>query len=126
MSKLDLSKCWVDYIDLNFGQSLYVCRSRERCCPVGLVWGIPHYPQHRPGKPGTYGAFEVYGSFIPYGLRRQGVRSFINREILKTFKAISSSGASEDGKKFMESAGYKKDDLFGWIIKRPVKRLKRK
>src|ERR1700681_3375402 len=92
--KIKLERAWVTWAGIGHGIMIYALFQPDYPCPLGLVWGIGWGGS---GKK-KYGTFEVFGSFIAQFARRSGVRSRINEEILKTYIAVMSGAASDDGK----------------------------
>lgn len=117
--KIDLSKCFVDWYEIDFAQRVYVCRNRDYPHPIGMVWGQKHYTT-------GYTHFAVDGSYVPEWARRQGVRRLINETILKEFKAVTSPGGTKEGAAFMKASGYRRDPLHGWVLNRTKGRANRK
>lgn len=119
--KIDLAKCYVEPYDIDYGMTVYVARSRQVSSPVGLVWGLRTSPDRRSYGDDGIPTFEVCGSYVPEWARRQGVRTLINKWIHKHFETIRTQSASEFGRKFLRAAGYKRDPLGGYFLKRPAR-----
>src|SRR5688572_20981126 len=110
---IDITKCYVDGpYEIDYAQELFICRSRDYPCPLGMVWGQGNWNNK---KEWTY--FEVNGSYVLEWARRCGVRSLINEEILKKYKAVTSRDGTKDGKPFMKKSGYKADPFLGYVLK---------
>lgn len=89
---------WVDWQTIGFGVRLYTLFDRSVPAPIGLVWGIPCEQR-----------FEVFHSYTLPCARQRGVRTAINRQILKDFKVVSTGLKSEPaGIAFLKAGGYKK------------------
>ena len=109
----DVLRCFVDSFSLDFNQVLYIARSKDTNCLVGLVWGQVRY-----GPQGKALCFDVHGSFIPLFCRRCGIRSLINEAIFKEYPAIITPDATDEGRKFLKARGFKKDPILGFVKKR--------
>lgn len=95
--KLDHSKDWVEWVKIGFGFTLYILWNRDQPMPLGFVWGVT----------ATEKRFEVCGSYVPKFARRQGVRTALNRAILRDYKIISTPGGTKEGCAFMRAQGYR-------------------
>lgn len=117
-SKFDphLSSCWVERYDIGVGLWLYVAFTRKFVGPIGVVWGIP--------IGSTPARFDVLHSYVLPFARRKGVRTLIQKEILKSFDVITTvEGSREGGAAFMKAAGYKHDPARAmWSLVKPRKR----
>jgi hypothetical protein len=83
--------------------------------PAGVVWA--HMWQCRAGI-----AVMVLNSFVPTWLRRRGVRTAINAEILRKAAVVMTSDDSEpSGRAFMAARGYRRDGLAGLMVLRAAK-----
>ena len=109
---IDIAKCWIEVVPLDFEQYMYICRGRSFNGLLGVVWGQAHYGEH--GEPSF---FEVQNSYVPEWCRRCGIRSLINEKILKDYIAITTDAATSYGNAWMKANGYKQTSL-GWIKKR--------
>jgi hypothetical protein len=117
--EIDLHRCWVDRSTIGFGFTLYTLFARQVLCPAGFVWG------NFTARDGKGTAFEVSGSYVPEWARRCGVRTRINEEIFKSADVIVTPAGTEDGKKFMRAAGYRRDPVSGfWRVPKPKRRRK--
>lgn len=98
----------VDWINLNQGVWMYLCRTIELNVPLGFVYGMPL------GK-----TFFIMGMYIPKWARRQGVATFICDYISKRFPSLTTQGGSkEGGKAFIKKYGFHYDNQMGWIYKK--------
>ena len=93
----ELDRCWCNRAPFGFGLMLYACFSRNFIGPSGLVWGF------RVGK-----RFEVLHSYVMPFARRQGVRTWINAEILKDGVQVITTyeGSKDGGAAFLRASGY--------------------
>lgn len=110
---INMSRCYVEWIDIGYAQRMYVCRSREYSFPLGFVIGTEHWNEKCEW---TY--FEVHVSFVIQWARRQGIRTMINAKIIEEFKAVTSAGATPAGRAFMKAQKYRRDPLYGYVRKR--------
>jgi hypothetical protein len=117
--KPEIEKAWVPWISIGFGQTLYACYVPNNAFPVGLVWG-------QGTNHGKYSSFEVAGLFVPAWVRRHGVRTRINEELLKHYELITTVGGSKDGGlKFLKATGYRYTKNTGlWYLRRPRRKVK--
>jgi hypothetical protein len=117
MSKrnIDLQRVWIEVAEIGFGFDLYVCWARNFASPVGFVWGVPSLLDD--GRV----SFDVFGSYVIPHARRQGVRTRLNLEILKTCATITSNnGSKAGGADFMRAFGYCfKEDEGTWVFVKP-------
>jgi len=109
---------WVTHRDLENGMMQYECYTKKDPCPSGVVWG---YGAGLPGwkKP----IFIVMHSYTHPWAQRQGVRTRIRKEMLKTYKAIVTFAGTRSGAAWMKAVGYKKLRPWGmWIDEGKPKR----
>lgn len=93
------AKCWVTWYDIGHGVTQYTCFHPSWAAPVGLAWIVP-----------TGSTAVLMWSFTHPRYRRLGVCSLLTKEILKSFKAIVTSGGSEEGgKAFLKARRYRYD-----------------
>lgn len=69
---------------------------------MGMVWGFGFATKNK------Y-RFDVLGSYVLTGVRREGIRSKLNDHILQDYDVITTADGSSDGKRFMRATGYKLD-----------------
>ena len=96
---LDHGNDWVQHAKIGVGADLYICWNLQYPVPLGFVWGLAK----------TKRCFEVLGSYVPAFARRRGVRTAIQRAIQKSYPTVITSSATEDGRAFMRSSGYRFD-----------------
>lgn len=123
---LDIGKGHVTWTSIPYGLYLYMYHHPNEPQPLGVVIVRVHNTSVTGKSVNTYA--EVLISHVISWARRLGIRTRINEEIMKAWPTIVSSGATKDGKKFMEASGYKEDQLLGWVkkLKKPVVKKKNK
>jgi hypothetical protein len=109
----EIDQCVVEAYWINNGEVVYVCRSKQLGITVGMVLGKPSFDKK--GK-GSY--FYVQMSYVNSWARRHGVRTLINKKLFEEYKAIVTGSGTQDGMKFMKASGYKRDDIFGLILRK--------
>ena len=115
--KIDIERCYVEGpYQIDYAQEVYVCRSRDFPFPLGIVWGEAHWNEKK-----EWTHFNVNGSYVMGFARRKGVRTMINDELLKRFKAVTTGTGTKLGKPFMKKSGYKFDPIFDYVLKRKKK-----
>jgi len=114
----DVSKAYVEWKEIGFGVTMYLCFVRSNCGPVGFVWGLPF------GKgQGQKSRFEVLGSYVVPAYRRNGIRTLLNQKILEHSDVITSQiGSAEGGAMFMRDTGYRLDERIGVWVKNKSKK----
>lgn len=106
--EINIKWCWVDVIEFGFGWTMFICFAREFHSPVGFVWGVISTTQD------DRNTFDVSGSYVIPSARRNGVRTFINQEILKRASVITTNyGSKEGGEVFLRAFGYQYDEETG-------------
>ena len=115
--EINTKRCWVDVIEFGFGWTMFICFAREFHSPVGFVWGVLTTTQD------DRTTFDVCGSYVIPAARRNGVRTFINQEILKRASVITTNfGSDEGGERFLRAFGYEYDKPTGtWYYVPPNK-----
>lgn len=89
--------------------------------PVGMVWFR---------MIGNYRIVEIIGSYVPEGLRRQGIRTQIHEFMkgnLYRVSAFHTDAATEDSEQWLKNQGFKQTEE-GWKLRMtyPVKTKKKK
>jgi hypothetical protein len=106
------SNCTVEHSIIGTGVHQLTCWWRDHFAPVGYVWFMVYA-----SKAGTVAM--VTDSYVPAAFRRGGVRTLLNRHILKQAKIIMTSDASEkEGMAFMKGRGYRHVKNLGLMVKR--------
>lgn len=111
--KVDLNGVWCPCYNVGFGTRLYVCFAPAYPQILGMVWGN--------GYGGKKTKFDIMGSYVLPWARRNGVRSAINRQILKDYDVLMTGGATKEGRGFMNKDGYayiKETDMWFKIKRR--------
>lgn len=100
-AQIDFDRCVVQHSYVGYGITQFTCLWESHFGPLGVVWAFIYAT-----KAGT--AALIVDSFVTSWARRAGVRSFINKAILKQAKIVYSSDASNpDGIAFMKARGYR-------------------
>ena len=103
---VDINRCEV-HTRVERGITFYTAYSDQFMVPLGFVWGV------RRENAKDECVFDVLGSYVDPNVRRQGVRSFLNRFIAEKNDVLITFGATDDGAHFMKAAGYKLDKTIG-------------
>lgn len=118
--RIDIEKCWVQWMPIGYGMTLYVCWSPDYTSPVGFLWGFTATLTGLDGQEERM-KFDVVGSYVIPAARRQGVRTHLNNVILQTHDIITTdNGSPEGGRAFMEAYGYRfKPEESSWVFVKP-------
>ncbi len=99
--------CYIQHTVIGYGVHQFACLWTQHFSPIGFVW-VHLFTTSR----GTMAV--ILDSYVPVAFRRSGIRSLINKEILKQADAIMSSDTSTKfGMSFMKAKGYKRSKETG-------------
>jgi hypothetical protein len=106
--ELDLSQAIVVENELIHGVSQFSLFIPTNTGPLGFVWGI--------GTGGQKNKFEIHGSYVLPWARRNGVRTALNRHLLKKNAVLITDMGSAEGEAFMQAFGYTyNEEMDKWV-----------